>query len=321
MKHLFKTVALLLLTSLNVCGQIQWSNFRWGHDSINVNGQKAFVPRSAIFLPVYFNGDPRRYYMQLDLSSDKPMILYGTPSIIDNKYVTPVQASNGNPNRYYSVNRELKGKLGEIDFTLDSTQYLLMKKKDDTSKDFHRPSTASAIIGTIGLPYFKKKILVLDFSHEQFLQYDDTLKIPERFSKAKFYVPSHISNSRLIVPVEYMDTTFNDFFYETGSSIFDLVTSKKIWCKLTGKTGDEKDNFTVTVDMWGDKLVFRGARPKMPIRVNNTYLTTAMVFYLPSDEDFKDTYGCNGMIGNTPFFSKVIVLDFIRNKFGMFNAL
>ena len=73
--------------------------------------------------------------------------------------------------------------------------------------------------------------------------------------------------------------------------------------------------------MWGDKLVFRGARPKMPIKVNNTYLTTAMVFYLPSDEDFKDTYGCNGMIGNTPFFSKVIVLDFIRNKFGLFNAL
>src|SRR5581483_1433925 len=112
MKHSFKIVLCLLLSCFNGYTQIQWSNFKWGHDSINVNSQKAFVQRSAIFLPVSFDGDPRRYYLQLDLSSDISMILYGTPASIENKYVTSVKAGKDNPNRYYRVNHVLKGKMG-----------------------------------------------------------------------------------------------------------------------------------------------------------------------------------------------------------------
>lgn len=314
-------VCILQLIYFSGLGQTDWSGFKWGHDSVKVNDQKAFVPRSAIFLPVSFDGDPHRYYMQLDLSSDVSMLLYKTPLSIEDKYIVNQPVYVNNLNKCFKINYSLKGKLGITDFVLDSAHYCLMRPKDDTNTNYQRSSSTSSIIGTIGLPYFLKKILILDFTHQQFMILDDTGKVPFRFVKAKFYVPTHIQNSRLIVPVDFGDTTFNDFFYETGSSIFDMVVSKKIWCKLTGKRGDEKDNFKVTVNTWGKELQAIGARARMPIRVNNTVLPTSMVFYLPSDEDFKDTYGCNGMIGNSPFFSKVIVLDFLRNRFGLFNAL
>jgi len=317
-------IALCILQLAWFTGQGQiasWSSFRWGHDSITVNKQKAFVPKSALFLPVSFDGDPRRYYMQLDLGSDVPLLLYATPTCIDNKNVAHTAYDTNPVNKCFRVNYPLKGRIGQDSFALDSAHYCLMRRKGDTSTNYTMPSTTSPIIGTIGLSYFLKKILVLDFTHEQFILLNDTFKVPERFAKAKFYVPSHIRNSRFIVPIEYADTTFNDFFYETGSSIFDLVVSKKLWCKMTGKTGAEPDNFKVTVNTWGHQLNAIGAHPKTPIRVNNFYLPTALVFYIPEDEDFKDTYGSNGMVGNSPFFSKVIVLDFIRNRFGVFTAL
>jgi hypothetical protein len=320
--RIFSAILTCLLQFIYISGgcQTDWSGFKWGHDSIYVNNQKAFVPQSALFLPVSFDGDPHRYYMQLDLSSDIPLLLYSTPSLIDNKLINNQPITTNNINKCFKINYVLKGKLGTTNFLLDSTHYCLMRPRDDTSSNYHHSSSASSIIGTIGLSYFLKKILILDFTHQQFMVLNDTGKVPYRFIKAKFYVPTHIIKSKLIVPVEFADTTFNDFFYETGSSIFDLVVSKKIWRKITGRTGNEKDNFKVTVNTWGEQLQAIGARAKMPIRVNNTYLPTAMVFYLPLDEDFKDTYGCNGMIGNSPFFGKVIVLDFLRNRFGLFPA-
>jgi|GEM_PF-2121437 len=312
---------IILLTWHIGYSQTEWSSFKWGHDSITVNTQKAFVPRSALFLPVSFDGDPRRYYMQLDLTSDVPLLLYATPISIDNKEVAQKAYDTNALNKCFRINTQLKGRVGSDTFSLSTANYCLMRRKTDTTTNYNMPSTASPIIGTIGLSYFLKKILILDFTHEQFILIGDTGKLPFRFSKAKFYVPSHINNSRYVVPIEYGDTTFNDFFYETGSSIFDMMVSKKLWCKMTGKTGSEPENFKVTVNAWGHQLTAIGAHPKIAIRINNTYLPTALVFYLPNDEDFKDTYGSNGMLGNSPFYSKVIVLDFLRNRFGLFSAL
>ena len=316
-----KLFCFCLLLTLHAKGQTDWSSFKWGHDSVTVNNQKAFVQRSALFMPVSFEGDPRRYYLQLDLSSDIPILLYGTPSSIDNKLVDNKPYFINELNKCYRVNYTLKGKMGEDAFTLDSAQYSLMRKKTDTSTSYNHPTTSSAIIGTIGLRYFLKKVLIVDFTHQQFQVKNDTASIPYRFKKNKFYVPTHVANSKLIVPIDYADTTFNDVFYETGSSIFDLVVSKKIWCKLTGRTGKEADNFIVKVNSWGNELTAIGAHAKLPIRVSNNILPTAMVFYLKDDEDFYKTYGTHGMIGNTPFFSKVIVLDFITNRFGVFTAI
>lgn len=313
--------ALILLLCIGYAARAQpeWSEFKWGHDSVKVDGQKAFVPRSAIFLPVSFTGDPRRYYLQLDLSSSVPILLYNLPVSLAQKNVMNQVFYANNLNRCYRVNETLSGRIGTSPFSLDSSQYFLMRNKDDHNPMYYQPPD-NPIIGTVGLNFFLKDRLVLDFLDEQFMIVTSKDTIPYRFSKAKYYVPARVKNSRFMFPVQYGDTTFTDFFYETGSSIFDLVVSKKLWQKLTGKKGDEKTNFHVTVDSWGTELNAVGARALMPLRVNNVALPMSMVFYLPDDPDFKHTYGFSGMIGNSPFITRVIVLDFIKKRFGLFST-
>lgn len=311
--------ALQLMFTAARSQQPQWSGFKWGHDSVMVNGQKAFVPRSALFLPVSFDGDPRRYYMQLDLSSATTIMLYNLPKSVDSAKVVKHPFFTNELNKCYRINKTLQGKIGTTPFSLDSAHYFLMQRKGDTSSGYYQPDN-NLIIGTIGIDYFLKKILIIDFPDFQFMIVTDSAQIPNRFSKAKYYVPAKIKDSRFIFPIQYGDTTYNDFFYETGSSIFDMVVSKKIWCKLTGHKGDEQNNFHVEVNSWGNEMKAVGARALKLISVNGIVLPPAMIFYLPSDEDFKNSYGHSGMIGNSPFYSKAIVLDFINKRFGIFNT-
>jgi hypothetical protein len=297
--------------------QTPWSNFKWGHDSVTVNNARAFVPRSAIFLPVSFNGDLRRYYLQLDLSSDLPILLYSLPASIDTKNIDKQPFYKNELNKCFRIDATLKGRLGNTDFALDSAHYLLMRKLTDSSTNY-LASISTSIIGTIGLNYFQGKILIVDFPHEQFMILNDSTKVPLRYTKKVFYTSSHISNSRLVIPVSFGDSTYKNFFYETGSGIFDLIMSKQLWGDVTGKQGDETGNFHVKVSAWGKHIEAIGAPSKLPLRIGYVPLQVVMPFYLKDDPNFKDTYGCDGLIGNSPFLNKVIVIDFIRNRFGVF---
>lgn len=319
-KTLFVALCAVMLFATNGYGQeTQWSAFKWGHDSVTVNGQRAFVPRSALFMPVSFDGDPRRYYMQLDLSSTTSLLLYNLPQSVNTKDIAGKPFYSNETNQCYRINEVLKGKIGNTPFSLDSANYCLMHRKAAHDTSLYQPPN-DLIIGTVGINYFLDKILIIDFPDGQFMVLTDSTKLPYRFSKAKYYVPAQVKGSRFIFPIQCGDTTFNDFFYETGSSIFDFVVSKKIWCKLTGRKGDEPGNFHVKVNTWGSEMQATGARCLKPILVNNTMLPPAMIFYLPADEDFKKSYGHSGMIGNSPFYGKAIVLDFIRKRFGLFTT-
>ncbi len=135
-----KYIAALLLC-LSFCSAfaqklMNWSSFKWGHDTVVLDGKKGYVPRSAIFLPIIFNNDPRHYYLQLDLGSDAKILLYSLPANVDKSKVCNKPAITNNAVNCYRVNDTLKGKFGNLPFTADSSTYMLMRNKNDTSTNY-----------------------------------------------------------------------------------------------------------------------------------------------------------------------------------------
>lgn len=313
----------LLAFSFSLCiaqHPLNWSSFKWGHDTMEVDEKKAYVPRSAIFIPVQFDSDDRRYYLQLDLSSDARILLYSLPASIDSKLVNKTPASSNDLVNCYRVNKTLKGKLGSIAFTVDEKSYLLMRNKSDTNKNLNIGESGS-IIGIIGLNYFMDKVLIIDFPRRQFTMETDVTQLPDPFRDTAGFVSTHLNNYRLSVPVTIADSTYNGFFYDSGSSVFDLAVSKKTWKKFTGRNGDEGDNVEISVTAWGRHIKAIGARMKYPIIIGKTSIAAPMVFYIPALPDFNIAFGCDGLFSNSSFYSKTILLDMKHNKLGIINEM
>jgi hypothetical protein len=300
---------------------MNWSSFKWGHDTVILDGKKGYVPRSAIFLPIIFNNDPRHYYLQLDLGSDAKILLYSLPANVDKSKVCSKPAITNNAVNCYRVNDTLKGKFGNLPFTADSSTYMLMRNKNDTGTNYTIAMGNSPIIGTIGLNYFKGKKLMLDFPRQQFTFATDATVLPFTYRDSADYVRLHISNNRIFVPVTIGDTTYNTLFYDCGSSIFDLLISKKIWQKITGRNGDEKDNIHLSLTSWGTNTEAIGAHMKDKVKIGRYTYDAPLIFYSPAYADFKATFGCDGLFSNTSFYSKTILIDLIHNRLGILNEM
>lgn len=321
MKKLLLCWTIIIIGAQTLLAQkpINWTSFKWGHDTIVVNGQKAYVPKSAIFLPVTLDSDARRYYLQLDMGTDANILLYSLPVSIGNNSVNRKPVTSNELVNCYKVDANLKGKLGGMDMNVDSNSYLLMRSKTDLSPDFNIKE--GSIIGTVGLKYFHDKVLIIDFPRQQFAIISDPSTLPDPFRDTASFIHTNMAGYRLAVPVTIHDSLYKGFFYDAGSSIFDLLVSKKTWQKLTGKKGDETDNTKLSVNQWGSKLEAIGAPMKYPVTIGKATIALAMVFYLPAYPDLKTAYGCDGLFSNSAFYSKSILIDLKRNRLGIINEM
>lgn len=298
---------------------MNWTGFKWGRDSVRVDGKSVFVSRSAILLPVEFEGDARRYYLQLDLNSAPGILLYALPISLDTSKVNskPLRQSGDGTNEMFALKCSLRGKLGITEFTADSSMCMLMRSKQG---NVYLPAGRS-IIGIIGLRFFKNRELMIDFPRQQFTLASSQTILPLTYRDSSLYIPLKVEHERLILPVSVEDTSFTDFFYNTGNAIFDIVVSKKIWQRLTGRVGEEKDNTHITMNSWGNLVEAIGTKLKHPAKIGASLFQSLTIFYLPAYPDMKAVYGCNGFLGNSLFYNKTLIIDIPRKKLGIMNEM
>lgn len=306
MKNFFYFLLITILFGLNSCDtkdekqKLNWSKFIWTSDIIDGK----IYTKTAQLVPFKFENNPKQYYMQLDIGADAN-ILYGIPyyQIINSKHTNDTA-------KFVTIN----GEVGNFKFK-NATFYVM--KNFGSLID---PKDTLPNIGTIGLEFFKNKILVINFPNQKFLIIDSSSTLPTSIIDTAQMIDVVIRNNKLFIPVQTADTVFTNFFFDTGSSRTYLKTTKSLWQKLTGRKGNEKDNIYSKEWAWGKEILTVSAPSKTYLIIAGVKFTNPIVSFdsMRVDKFENWPFKVDGLIGNALFYDKyTIVIDFVNNKFGL----
>jgi hypothetical protein len=286
-----------------------WIPFRWYGDA--VGGR--FEPHAALYVPVELDGIAGTYYLQLDTGAGWPR-WYEVPL----RQVMP--QSFGKTGRDTAPDEiVLSGRVGTVSFARDT---FLVEKGFGDSLSRAGPPDAPRVIGTLGLRFFRDRILVLDFPHQRLAIVGRDDSMPASSGKLT-YVPARYQHGYLFVPLRVANRPVEDFFYDTGASAFALVTTASTWRQFTGRTGSEPGNLRMTVSSWGKQVEDVGAPVAGAVEIGPVRAVRPLVFHQREVAGAPDFFARNpglsgGIIGNALFAdSSVVVIDLARRRFGI----
>lgn len=284
-----KSVLLILLTlSMYSCkGQkevdLKSTTFIWFNDTLNG------VPfeKTSMHIPVKFKNDSTTYYFQFDTGSDKSYLYTGIKS--DAEILKKINTKT-----------ELSTSIGNIT--------LLPKKSNNTYQKKEK-----VFIGTIGSDVLFNKVIEIDFLNQK-------INVLNKYKKENYNINSmKLSNGRPVLNLKIMSKEYQ-FLYDTGSSLFDLWTDKKLWLKW------RKDNSDISefpISSWGKiNTAYKSKINDSIIAENYLNFDLKYVWY-NSNRNFKKGFNkakVSGIIGNRPFLQQVLLLDFKDKLIGLKKA-
>ena len=104
---------------------------------------------------------------------------------------------------------------------------------------------------------------------------------------------------------------------DMGTSPLPLVTTKALWQKATGRTGNEPDNQVLTLE----NTKFIGAPIQKKTCIGILQITHSMAYFVPEQAslDFENCpFRIKGFIGNEPFYKDyTVIIDLPHKRFGI----
>lgn len=243
-----------------------------------ING--VYVEKSAMFIPVQLENDTSTYYFQFDTGAN-------TSSLY----------TKDQP-KFESAANQLRTSLGELTFEPldDMSPY--------TEKGMH-------VIGTIGANILQDRILEIDFPEE--------LMIISQSTDLSCYELYDIQSSygRPAITIDMGMETLT-YLFDTGSSLFQLWTTKKVWKKYSQHNGETSE---MTISSWGNEsTVYTSKIDELTLVFPNQQKIHIDQITYSSNKNYKKTFhaaGVDGIIGNQPFLESSIVIDMSNQKFGV----
>lgn len=251
---------------------------------------------SALLLPIKVNGINQTFYMQFDSGSAITVFYKKSLESIAEKFHNQIKidAANNFISTAFTI-----GNMNVASNTFEVLNYGEKINFDDPK--------AENIIGTIGTDLLEKRITILDFKNNQFsfiekIKEDDFTNF--EFKKRKILIPSNIENEKL------------NLLYDSGSSGYELITTKEIWQQYRTKNSAVK---TEKGNSWGNTLSIYSASAKKKIQFDKSTLKLSEVTYIEGTSDLQKFLmkrsGMQGMIGNKLFLSHKLILDCRNEKF------
>ncbi|MBO9617996.1 MAG: hypothetical protein J7539_03085 [Niabella sp.] len=258
--------------------------FIWQGDSLF----NRWEPYAAQLIPVSINEGSKVYYMQFDLGASKTFFY---KDVRDN-YAKRIVLHIGK--QRIRINEPLV-------LTLDSTY------KDP------RKNNRIEIIGTIGTDFIKDKVVSIDFVRQviHLINNINCLKGEKGTAMNKF----SFLHGRILLTGNLLSKD-GFFFYDSGTSSFELITDKNTFEALALDSATFKTGF---VNSWGRSLKVNTTASQSTIRIGTVNLPLKTVSYVenPSFEQVQmmKNLGIIGLIGNRLFIKGTLLLDMKKQLF------
>lgn len=301
---------LLFISAITTNAQdLKWIPFKWTGNTISGR----YFDKYAIVIPVKIENIPAKFNMQFDLGAVTTLI-YGNSiqpyldaytdlkSKIDTSKKFLIQGAN---NPMFS-NMSLH--MGAASFEGIDVGYF---------KNFGRKISPDSIlsatekhIGTIGPDLFQNKILIIDYLQKRIAVCEE---LPKQY-KAATFKPFKSNDGRPRIPLVINNKT-EDVMFDTGSSLFTLLTIKKDALQVASP--EIVDSLMVT--SWGKKITNYGVKANKPIKFGNKVLNGSVVYY-DEQETFGEFYKLEkiwGLTGNTFFLNNTVIIDYKNKLFGV----
>lgn len=284
-------------------GKLNWVGFKWV--SFRENGR--LHKRGALLVPVSINGvGGRDYYFQLDTGASYSM-LYEVP-------YRQLLVMNHKPD-HVGMNVKVSGVIaGQAvkDFSLSVRQ------------GFGDPITDSdptPDVGTLGLDFFQRRVLLLDFPSNRLAILDDRVSLPPELQSRATFIPATVEHGELYIPVTMNGRTYaSGFFFDTGSSPTPIITSRNFWREITNRQVNDKNNIVMKAKSWGHEFEWIGAPIVGTLRVGPADLAHPLAYFRASGGDQYGIYEGHpsGVIGNVLFYDKfLVILDVQHRRLGL----
>ncbi len=168
------------------------------------------------------------------------------------------------------------------------------------------------VLGTIGADFVREHILAVDFPAQRLARLE---RIPISWERTARWTSLRLTEQgHILIGVE-VDGRPRQAMFDTGSSIFELLTDASQWLQLS----EGKVTHTLTISAWGETKKIPGGKLKAQVRLGGMLLPIHQVHYNDEEawRDFFSRYDIIGIIGNAPFLEHTIVLDFPGGRFGV----
>ncbi len=282
---------------------VPWSPFRWV--KYDIAGRT--YDKAALFVPFASDTLGGSYWLQLDTGAYVGVWVYRNP-------LRQLLARRGVPLDSAATFR-ITGTIGNYAIRDEPLQ------RHSNPRDTLATGDTLPKIGTLGLNFFRDKVLVLDLPGERFAIVDSAAALPEWIERGASWVPVEYRNGKMFVHLTLNDSVYTGFFYDSGASLFAVNTTPEIWRAVTGRTGTEPNNVDWKVPSFGQEILMRGA-PVRNASVGTASLERPLAFYMaegPERLDFsKVGFPMEGLFGNALFYDRyIVVVDLPRRRFGI----
>lgn len=281
---------------------LRWTDFTW--HAVIANGQR--LERAALFVSAAIAGLPGTHSLQLDTGSHLNFLHGGAVADVDAAYARTL-------GRTTTVTGRIAGAptTGEP-FTVIPEYRAIFTRGEPTP-----------VIGTLGTPFLERWVLIIDYPRQRLAVSDAAAPIPAEILEKATFSALDYRNGKIYVPVTLDGETRAEYFFDTGSSLFPLVTTREEWERLTRRRVNDPKNQRYTLPSWNDTwLDFVGAPMTGRLGIGPVLGKKPMVFFV-NDAKFRIDQMPNtrGIIGNALLVRDyAIIIDLPSRRMGFIRS-
>ncbi|MGN7864729.1 hypothetical protein [Chryseobacterium sp. 22458] len=286
-----KTIISPVLLGISSIIAAQTIHFKWEKDSI---GNK-LIDNIAMSVP--FSIENKTYPFQFDLGANTTLIYdkcFDGTELLRNKKIDP--ASDAAGHKIFSVENQ--------SFSIDG--YTLKNHKLSGLLNFDQ----GEVCGVVGADIFQNKYLVIDFPNNKMTVTD---VLDKKLKSRADFVNIQVKNNKPILPLK-IDNTIYNFQYDSGASIFPVVTYQQNFAELIRHSPYKEE---LNIRNFNNPLIVKAVKIDKKVQIGTKYFKADELWYTEGDYFSLKQDGIDGIIGNVFFMNKVIIIDFINKKFGI----
>lgn len=281
--------------------QIDYNQIYWRSDSLG----NTVVEKTAFFLKVTIDKIEGDFYMQFDTGTPQT-IFYGN---------TLSKVIKTNSGKEILFTKDSAQTLTDVTIKIGKTTFLAKEIAVKPNFGNSELDTAFTVIGTIGFDALIDKTLILDFKADKLaftkkpifdLDFQTTIIEDASVDKFPLLIPAKIGKKKI------------RFFFDTGSSMFPVLTSIK---KLENIKGNSKTDTLCCVRNWDNLLPIYRRKINSKIDFNGVISENDYVYGIDMSMinvvNFLPESFLYAMTGNKLFNNRLIVVDNKNNKFGI----